>query len=123
MQVVIKPGSGIELSLQLRQRGDGVEAHAVLQQGDFSQMNQHWSELQQRLEQRGIRLAPLTGSENSTAFGGGNEFQKQQQRQTEEQDPLAAGAFAAFAMAGAAIAPSGHSAIYAGMPRGWQTWA
>jgi flagellar basal-body rod modification protein FlgD len=115
MQVVIKPGSGIQLSLELRQRGDGVEAHAVLQQGDFSQMNQHWSELQQRLEQRGIRLAPLTGSENSAAFGGGNEFQKQQ-RQTEEQDPLAAGAFAAFAMAGAAIAPSGHAAIYAGVP-------
>jgi hypothetical protein len=122
LQVVIKPGAGIQLSLELRQRGDGIEAQAVLQQGDFNQMNQHWAELQQRLEQRGIRLAPLTGDENAAAFGGNNEFQKQQ-RPPEEQDPLAAGAFAEFALAGAMIAQAGQPAIHAAASRGWQTWA
>jgi hypothetical protein len=123
LQVVIKPGAGIQLSLELRQHGDGIQAQAVLQQGDFNQMNQHWAELQQRLEQRGIRLAPLTGDENSSAFGGSSEFQKQQQRPPEEQDPLAAGAFAEFALAGAMFAPSGQPAAHAASQRGWQTWA
>jgi hypothetical protein len=115
LQIVIKPGAGIQLSLELRQRADGIEAQAILQQGDFSQMNEHWAELQQRLEQRGIRLAPLTGDENAAAFGGNNQFQKQQQRPSNEQDSLAAGAFAEFAM----ITPPASAAPQ----RGWQTWA
>lgn len=122
LQVVIKPGAGIQLSLELRQRGDGIEAQAVLQQGDFNQMNQHWAELQQRLEQRGIRLAPLTGDENSATSSGNSEFQKQQ-RPPVEQDSLAAGAFAEFALAGAMIAQAGQPATHDGAQRGWQTWA
>jgi hypothetical protein len=121
LQVVIKPGAGIELSLELRQHDGGIEAHAVLQAGDFNQMNQHWADLQQRLEQRGIRLAPLTGDENSTSFGGNTEFQKQQQ--PPEQDPLAAGAFAEFALATAMTALTGQRAAYASALRGWQSWA
>jgi hypothetical protein len=116
LQLVIKPGAGIQLSLELRQRGDGIEAQAILQQGDFNQLNEHWAELQQRLEQRGIRLAPLTGDENVAPFGGNDQFQQQQQqRPSREQDPLAAGAFAEFAM----IAPPASAASQ----RGWQTWA
>jgi hypothetical protein len=60
LQVVIKPGAGTQLSLELRQRGGGVEVQAALQQGDFKNLSQHWPELQQRLEQRGIRLGSLT---------------------------------------------------------------
>lgn len=60
LRVVIKPDTGMQLSLELRQRGDGIDARAILQQGDFNQLSQQWPELQQRLEQRGIKLAPLT---------------------------------------------------------------
>lgn len=123
LQVVIKPGAGIELSLELRQHAGGIEAHAVLQSGDFNQMNLHWADLQQRLEQRGIRLTPLTGGENSTSFGGNPEFQRQQPRPPEEQDPLAAGAFAEFALATALTALTGQPAAYAAALRGWQSWA
>lgn len=123
LQVVIKPGAGIQLALELRQRDDGIEARAILQQGDFNQLNLHWTDLQQRLEQRGIRLAPLTGEDNAVAFGGGNEFQHKQQRPPEEQDPLAAGAFADYALATAMSAPAGRPTPYAVTPRGWQTWA
>ena len=123
LHVVIKPGAGMQLSLELRQRGDGIEAQAVLQLGDFNQMNQHWSDLQQRLEQRGIRLAPLAGDENPAASGGWNEFQHQEQRQPEEPDPLVASAFAEFALAGAMTAPAGHPALFAVAQRGWQSWA
>jgi hypothetical protein len=122
LQVVIKPGAGIELSLELRQHGDGIEAQAVLQQGNFDQINRHWGELQQRLEQRGIRLAPLTGDENPTAFGGNTKFQQQQQP-PEEPNPFAAGAFAELALTAVTIAPSRQPAMDAAASRGWQTWA
>ena len=75
LHVVLKPGGGIELSLQLKQIGDGIEAQAVLQRGDFNQLNQHWTELQQRLEERGITLAPL-GHENFTAGNGHENSQR-----------------------------------------------
>ena len=74
LQVVIKPGAGTQLSLELRQHGGGVEVQAALQQGDFKHLSQHWPELQQRLEQRGIRLAPLT-DDGTLANGGSGTFQ------------------------------------------------
>jgi hypothetical protein len=69
LTVVIKPGGGTQLSLELRQHGDGVEAQASLQQGDYHHLNQNWSDLQQRLEQRGIRLAPLVDGGSFTNSG------------------------------------------------------
>ena len=68
LSVVIKPGAGMQLSLQLKQNSDGIQAQATLQHGDFTDLNQHWPELQQRLEQRGIKLAPLTSDESAMTF-------------------------------------------------------
>ncbi len=119
LHVVIKPGAGLQLSLQLKQTGDGIEAQAILQQGDFNQLNQHWSALQQRLEERGIKLAPL-GQENANLNSGNENFQRPSQ-QSAEQNSLSAGAFAEFASAGAAAAravPTG-----AVSSRGWEGWA
>jgi hypothetical protein len=117
LQVVIKPGAGTQLSLELRQRGDGVEAQAVLQRGDFAHLNQHWPALQQQLEPRGIRLAPLVADENF-AGGGGNNFQPKQ-NQPAETDSFSAGAFAE-------VAPSvltAPTAANARTHRGWESWA
>jgi hypothetical protein len=121
LQVVIKPGAGMQLSLELRQHGDGVDAQAVLQRGDMSYLSQHWPELQQRLEQRGVRLAPLTGQENFGAGNGQNGFQQSPQQQSAEQDPLFASAFAEFALsapASSSIPSTAHTAH-----PGWETWA
>jgi hypothetical protein len=71
MHVVIKPDSGLQLSLHLQQRGDAVEVQVVLDRGNFGLLNRHWPELQQQLELRGVRVAPLTNAEQS--FGGGSE--------------------------------------------------
>lgn len=60
LQVVIKPGDGLQLSLDLRRVAGGVEVRAELTEGDFSFLSRHWSELQQQLESRGIRLGDLT---------------------------------------------------------------
>ncbi|MFO1486966.1 MAG: hypothetical protein U1F65_00670 [Verrucomicrobiota bacterium] len=118
LHVVIKPGAGLQLSLQMKQTSDGIEAQALVQQGDFHDLNRHWTELQQRLEERGIRLAPL--GQDPAATGGQQNFQ-QQSRQAPQQDALSAGAFAEFASAGAASSRPAPSAPV--NPRGWESWA
>jgi len=59
------------LSLHLQLRDGGVEVQAVLDRGNFGLLNRHWPELQQQLELRGVRVAPLANAEPS--FGGGSE--------------------------------------------------
>jgi len=120
LHVVIKPGAGVQLSLQMKQNSDGIEAQAILQQGDFKQLNQHWAGLQQRLEERGIKLAPL-GQDSSATNVGGENFQRPSPQQTPEQNSLSAGAFAEFASARAATStPAAAAAVTAG---GWEGWA
>lgn len=122
LQVVIKPDAGTQLSLELRQRGGGIEAQAVLQKGDFENLKQHWPELQQRLEQRGIKLAPLTNDGDSASWSGSQGF-KQQPDQSAERESFPAGAFAGFVPAGAMSHLPAEPAISAASSRGWQTWA
>jgi hypothetical protein len=121
LQVVIKPGAGLQLSLELRQHGDVIDVRAVLQRGDFGPLNQHWPELQQRLEQRGVQLAPLANDVNAAAnFGGG--FQSSP-HEFNPPDPLEASAFAEFALAGPAAQSSIPARATAVIHPGWQTWA
>jgi hypothetical protein len=122
LQVVIKPDAGTQLSLELRQRGGGVEAQAVLQSGDLENLKQHWPELQQRLEQRGIKLAPLASAENFASWSGSQGF-KNQPDQPAEREPVFSGAFAGFAPAAAINNLPDEPAIQTASSRGWQTWA
>lgn len=68
LQVILNPGAGLRISLDVRQQAGGIEVSASLQHGDFQFLNRHWSDLQQQLEARGIRLGPLT-SEHTAQFG------------------------------------------------------
>jgi hypothetical protein len=115
--VVIKPSVGTELSLELRHRNGGVEAQATLTRGDHQFLNQHWPELQQRLEQRGIKLAPLDGAANFLANDNGNFSQHQTSREEAAQQ---AAAFAEFASIGSA---GGATARLAPVHDGWESWA
>jgi hypothetical protein len=116
LSVIIKPAIGMELSLELRQRGDGVSAQATVTSGDHQFLNQHWPELQQRLEQRGIKLAALeTGADFSA--GGQGDFQRQQP--SVEDLAQQAAAFAEFAAAG----PFGGASARLAAHDGWESWA
>ncbi len=115
MQVVIKPDAGTQLSLELRQHGSSVEVQAALQQGNFSHLSQQWPDLQQRLSQRGIQLAPLTDDAASANSGGNEMFQQKQQQTTET---AAEPTF--IAMPVSLVAPL---ATQAPAQRGWETWA
>lgn len=116
MQVVIKPDAGTQLSLQLRQQGGGVEVQAVLQQGDFHHLSQQWPDLQHRLDQRGIRLAPLSDEGAAANNGGSNETFQQQQNQTADIVPD----ITLVESPAGILAPE---AAQAPAHRGWETWA
>ena len=115
MQVVIKPDAGTQLSLELRQQGGSVHVQAVLQQGDFGHLNQQWSDLQQRLGQRGIQLAPLTNDAGS-ANSGGNETFQNKQNQTANGAPE-------VTFVDVPIRIFTPEATPAPARRGWETWA
>jgi hypothetical protein len=118
LSVVIKPAVGMELSLELRQRSEGVEAQATVTRGDAQFLSQHWPELQQRLEQRGIKLAPL---DTNAGLSADDQRQSQQPQNPEEEAALRASAFAEFASLGAAN--GGASARLAVIHDGWESWA
>ncbi|HWD93801.1 MAG TPA: hypothetical protein VG938_15785 [Verrucomicrobiae bacterium] len=124
LHVVVKPGGGVQLSLELRQNEGIIEVSASLHKGDFSHLNQYWPELQQRLEARGVRVGDLGRSENFSDTSN-EQFQqpKQQQQQTPDQDPLHAGAFAEFALAGSLREAPALRAARATAYRGWESWA
>ena len=115
MSVVLKPSADTELSLQLRQRDGVVEAQAVLAQGDFRFLNQHWADLQARLELQGVKLAPLGGETNFNSDGGNFSRQSAPERDEAAEHALA---FAEFA-----VAVGGASARSAAGIRGWESWA
>jgi hypothetical protein len=119
LQVVVKPDAGTQLSLELRQRGDGVEAQAILQRGDFEHLNQQWPGLQQQLEARGIRLAPLVNDGN---FFNGSDFQRKQ-NQSAESNLFSGGTFAEIAPVGLVAGTFAQPAARAETHRGWETWA
>jgi hypothetical protein len=118
LSVLIKPAVGTELSLELHQRADGVEAQATVLRGDPQFLSSHWQELQQRLEGRGIKLAPLGLEADSSANDAGYSYQQQQSPQ--EDAAQQASAFAEFAAAGQS---GGATARLATIHDGWESWA
>ncbi len=121
LHVVVKPGDGVQLSLELRQSEGMVQVRASLHKGDFEHMSQHWPELQQRLEARGVRVGTLTTSENFSSTSHQNS--QQQKQQSSQHDPLYAGAFAEFALAGSLSETPAVRAARPTVHRGWETWA
>jgi hypothetical protein len=117
LTVVLKPGAGTQISLELRQNSDGIQAQAALQQGDYQHLNQNWSDLQQRLDQRGIRLGPLLdqGSFGNSGNGGNEQSKPQSNRPAD----LLAGS----GIAGSRTAAITNPHLRAKAATGWETWA
>jgi hypothetical protein len=78
LHVVVEPGNGTRLSLELRQGPGGIETQAFLHRGDVDFLSQHWPQLQQRLESRGVRLSPLRSS-TQPSVGGQSQISGRQQ--------------------------------------------
>jgi len=119
LRVVLEPGGGTRLSIDLRFSNGGIQAEALLHRGDFNFLNTHWAELQQRLEPRGVHLGDLKCSDQS---GGGQEQFKSPGRQSTEERPNRS-AFAEFAlddeMSDSPAARRARTKTHVG----WETWA
>src|SRR3569833_484472 len=118
LHVVVKPGAGIQISLELRQRARGIEVSASLHKGDYAQLNQHWPDLQQRLEARGVRVSSLPPSENYTGTG---QQIHQSKQQTTQQETQQADANTENTLAGSVTEASAARAARASAYRGWET--
>lgn len=84
VSLTLKPEAGVELSLQLRLRNGSVEAQAQVSAGEFTALQSEWPQLQERLAQQGIHLAPLEQSQNSANPGNAGHRWKPPQREALE---------------------------------------
>ena len=119
MRVVIEPGSGTKLSLELRYHNGTVEAQATLHRGDFEFLNQHWSELQKRLEPRGVQLGTLEWSSQSST----DQRSAHQPGGQPADEPVSRSAFAEFALDGAVSDASKRELPRTKTYPGWESWA
>jgi hypothetical protein len=119
LHVVIKPGSSLQLSLQVRMRGGSVEIQARLNHGDFDFLSRHWNELQQQLGTRGILLAPLEQGEPT--LGSTLDECRNANIRPGMDDARSAEAFAGLASTRSLVIPP--APVRAKTPRGRETWA
>lgn len=119
LRVVIDPGGGTRLSLELKFTNGTIEAQALLHRGDFQFLSSHWTELQQRLEPRGVHLGALACSDPSTE--GQETFQ--QSRHQAAQDQPSRSAFAEFALDGPMADTPAARRTRPKTHAGWETWA
>ncbi len=117
LRVVVEPGSGTRLLLELRQSPNGIEAQALLHRGDFEFMNQHWTQLQQRLESRGVHLGALQVGGQSNTDG------QSQNSGRQSRDNSSKSAFAEFAFGGSMTESPSTKRARTRRHRGWETWA
>jgi hypothetical protein len=118
LHVVIKPGSGLRLSLNLQMRGGGIAVQARLNHGDFDFLSRHWNELQQRLEMRGILLAPLEQGEPT--LGSAPDERRNANIRPGQGDARSAEAFAGLASTRSLVIPPAPPR--AEIPRGQESW-
>jgi hypothetical protein len=118
LEVVIKPGPGMQMSLNLQMRDGTVDVRATLHRGDFDFLNRHWGELQQQLESRGVRISQLVNNNPSTGSAP-NSFQSPS-RQKEQPEILNAGEPGEFAV-NSSTKPGPVRSLKTS--RGWKSWA
>ena len=81
MTAILRPDAKTEMVVNMRRVDGTLEATIKVERGDFAGLNQQWSQLQDRLAQQNIRLAPLeeapsrfeSGSREDDARSGNSE--------------------------------------------------
>ncbi|MGA2656937.1 MAG: hypothetical protein ABSH34_05385 [Verrucomicrobiota bacterium] len=88
VSLVLRPDPNIQLALHVKLQQGHLEALAVLEHGDFAKLGAEWTQLQNRLAEQGVRLAPLVpGSDHSRSFLGGESHCPGQEPQPEHSTP------------------------------------
>ena len=90
MAVILRPDADTELFVHLTKSNGHVEVSVRCERGDYQQLNQLWSQLQESLAPQKVRLAPLQeadapatpGANSFSNSGGTSPHGGRQQRQT-----------------------------------------
>ena len=114
LSVMLKPGDGTQISLELQIREGTVSAQASLHRGDFELLSRHWPALQQRLEAQGIQLSSLQRLDTGTSS---HSHQPRHQSHSREQGSTE------ISRAGSMTEPPGKRTRNSHTHRGWETWA
>jgi hypothetical protein len=117
LHTVVEPGTGIRLSIEFRQNLSRIEVQAVLLHGDFDFLNRHWTEIQKRLESRGVHLAPLR---SSVQAGAG--VPSQEPGRPQKQSESSKSAFAEFAFGGSMTEAPANRRARTKARRDWESW-
>jgi len=82
LSLVLTPDGNTQLALHVKLQQGQFEVQAVLERGDFASLGAEWSQLQTRLAEQGVRLAPLTsGAEIGNGFSGEPPFSQKHGRE------------------------------------------
>lgn len=122
-EVAIRPDSTTEICLRISMKDGSPEVHAELRRGDAAGFQAHWHDLQQRLSDQGIRVAPL-GSESAGMRAGldhGNGSRSRQQDQGSSAQPAPSSSRDAGATRQLTSPRSIPNRPTPG--RSWETWA
>ncbi|MGA2863785.1 MAG: hypothetical protein ABSF95_04795 [Verrucomicrobiota bacterium] len=88
VRLVLRPDANTQLALHIKWQQGHFEALAVVERGDFAALGAGWTQLQSRLAEQGVRLAPLVSSlEYSRSFLGGQSSSARQERSSEQDLP------------------------------------
>jgi hypothetical protein len=82
LSLVLTPDGNTQLALHVKLQQGQFEVQAVLERGSFAALGAEWSQLQTRLAEQGVRLAPLTsGAEIGNGFSGEPQFSQKHGRE------------------------------------------
>lgn len=85
MTVALRFDHHTEIRLDLSVQGEQVNVQAQLERGDFGGASQRWSELQEELASRGVRLGNLQDFSWMTAAGNGRNFYSAEDDENQQQ--------------------------------------
>jgi hypothetical protein len=82
VSLVLTPDGNTQMALHVKLQQGRLEVLAVLERGDFAGLGAEWSNLQNRLAEQGVRLAPLvSGAEPGNAFSGQPPYSENRNRE------------------------------------------
>ena len=117
MSVVLTPDGNTQLVLHVEMQQGQFAVRAVLERGDFAALGTEWSQLQNRLAEQGVRLAPLvSGAGVGNTFAGESAFSRQRSR-----EEMPSGELPMPALAKTEAREAGARAVVATNGRAW--WA
>jgi len=89
VSLLLTTDSKTELSLHVKMEQGHVHAQAVVERGDFAALKAGWSQLQSRLAEHGVRLAPLSSSlGQGTSTGNGSSPFPRRERDVQPENDL-----------------------------------